>query len=307
MFSLFRKKEPVTTVPQWSRIANASDYVVFKKAVQHCFKDYRADLMFEEGVINLGETETFGVDVISLINLFKYCISRGNSETFLPTVEEFLGSMRRCANGGTASPEFEAAKDTLGLRILTVKVFKQMSEEFYIGAQLFGNLFYFLVFDLPDTVTNVSQVDAAPWGVSHNELLKIGKRNTASKYPQTVALQDILELKIWTVENDYFYAPNILLDIEDHPNLIGAYGSLVIVPNGDRLFIYPIEGIEVTDALRKMAVVAKFFYEDKPNPISPDLYWYYNGQYTTIPFNIDQPDFNTLPETFISMMREMNK
>jgi hypothetical protein len=306
MFSFFKKKEPVVRVPQWSRIANSSDYIIFKKAVEHYFADYNACLNFNDGVVHLEETEMFGVDAINLINLFRYCLSQGKSETFLPTIEEFLGNMRREANAGKASPEFEKAKDTLGLRILTVKLFEQMSDEFYIGAQLFENLFYFLVFDLPDTVTNVSHADAAPWGVSHHELLKIGKRNTASKYPQAVALQEILELKIWTVENEYFYAPNILLDIEEHPNLIGAHGSLIIVPSGDRLFIYPIEGIEVTDAIRKLAVVAKFFYEDKPNPISPDLYWYRNGRYITIPYNIEHPDFTTLPDAFVSMIRDLS-
>jgi hypothetical protein len=46
LFSLFKKKEPAVTVPQWSRLANASDYVVFKRAVQRYFKDDDVQLNF---------------------------------------------------------------------------------------------------------------------------------------------------------------------------------------------------------------------------------------------------------------------
>lgn len=303
LFSFFKKKEPVITVPQWSRLANASDYMVFKRAVQHYFKDEDVQLNFNEGLVVLDEINTFGVNVISLINLFKHCLSRGNSDTFLLTIEEFLGNMRKAANADDSSQPFERVKDTLGLRILTSTLFKQMDDTAYIGAPLFENLFHFLVFDLPETVKNVSRADVAHWGKSDSELLEIGKNNIALKYPQTITQQEIVGLKIWTVENDYFYAPNLMLDIEKYPGLVGPYGSLAAVPSGDRAFIYPIENIQVTSAVGKMATIANFFYLDKPNPVTPNLYWYYKGRYQHIPYNIEKPDFTLLPESFVEMIR----
>jgi len=306
LFSFFKKKEPAITVPQWSRLANASDYVVFKRAVQHYFKDDGVQLNFNEGLVVLSETNTFGVNVISLSNLFKHCLSQGNSDTFSVTVEEFLGNMRKAANADNSSQPFKLVKDTLGLRILTNTLFKQMDDTAYIGAPLFENLFYFVVFDLPETVKNVSRADAAHWGKTDTELLEIGKKNIALKYPQTISQQEIVGLKIWTVENDCFYAPNLLLDIAKYPELVGPYGSLAAVPSGDRAFIYPIENMQVTSAVAKMATIANFFYLDKPNPVTPSLYWYYKGRYQHIPYDIEKPDFTLLPENFVEMIRGLD-
>lgn len=98
MFSFFKRKKTVSRVPQWSRVANASEYVVFKKAVQKYFENKDVSLDFEDGVVKLDDKQSFGVNVINLIALYKHCLNCGNSDSYQATVEEFLGNLRKSAH-----------------------------------------------------------------------------------------------------------------------------------------------------------------------------------------------------------------
>lgn len=304
MFSFFKKKERVL-IPEWASFESPQEYTEFKNAIISYFNDYEVQFDFDEGVININDAELFGGNVITLTNLSRYCLSSETAGVFAARIEEFIGKVREVRDYDPQSQNFETVKSELGLRIITNKVFKLMGEKSYIGFPFFENLFYFLVFDLQDSVRGVGQSDVAAWNISHSELMEIGKNNIEIKYPQKITLEDMGGLKIWMVENDYFYAPNLLFNIEKYLNLVGTYGSLVGVPNGQRLFIYPIEDIGVTDDLGKLSALCKYFYENKINPISENFYWYYQGDYEMIPYDGMNPDFTLLPERFISMLRSL--
>ncbi len=305
MFSFFKKKEPEIKVPEWSRFDSTEDYLAFKNALMHYFRHENVQFDFDAGIISGRDIEKTGVSVLNMVNLSKYC-SGSPAGNYQAIIARHIGKLHEHA---TTKPDFEdfaTVRPALGLRILTDMLFELMPPEAYIGNTLFVNLFYFLVYDLPDTVYSVKREDANRWGISYSELLTIGKENIELKYPQTITTLDILDLQLWVVHRDHFYAPNILFDIDDYPELVGTSGSLVAVPNGDRVLIYPIEGIEVTSVIGKLAATARFYYEEKPNPITPHMYWYFEGDFIHIPYNPHKPDFTLLPEEFVNMLRDLN-
>ncbi len=95
MLSFFKSKKAAVLVPQWSRLANAYEYIVFKKAVQNFFKDEDVNLNFEDGLVNFAKATSFGVKVINLVALYKYCLSHKESQSYQASVEEFIGDMRK--------------------------------------------------------------------------------------------------------------------------------------------------------------------------------------------------------------------
>lgn len=113
MFSIFKKKEPVIRVPQWSRVANATEYTAFKKAVLHYFENDDVYLDFNAGIAKLGNTKPSAGHLISLIELFKLCLSRGGSDSFSITIEEFMTKKIGADRVGIAFNPVKGAEDQM--------------------------------------------------------------------------------------------------------------------------------------------------------------------------------------------------
>ena len=88
-------------------------------------------------------------------------------------------------------------------------------------------------------------------------------------------------------DESFFVASHALL-LDDHPECIGAFGSLIGVPHRHVLLAYPIEDLHVVQAINLLIPIILGMERDGPGSISPRLYWYRDGDYQDLPYRIEE-------------------
>jgi hypothetical protein len=119
-----------------------------------------------------------------------------------------------------------------------------------------------------------------------------------------VSQQDLGEGVTLTLFSDesFFVASHALL-LEEHPECVGPFGALVGVPHRHVMLVFPIHDLRVLPAIHMMIPIIAGMERDGPGSISPLLYWYKDGDYTTLPYNIDKNTLNfTPPEDFLAVL-----
>ncbi len=165
-------------------------------------------------------------------------------------------------------------EETTLLNSLAIRLHSKSSYVASIGADTIGfnyfeDIFGLLVSIQADRIVELQRNEVAQLKLSDSELIEAGIRNVKEKYSQNISPVRLLDYNFWLVENEYYFAPNFLLDFHNYPNLIGSYGSLFSIPNGDRLLVYPVENVETASALFAFAKMSQYFYECQAEPLSP--------------------------------------
>jgi hypothetical protein len=174
-----------------------------------------------------------------------------------------------------------------------------------IAFNYFDDIFGVLVSMRDGRTTEFDRNEITQLKLTDSELIETGIRHVKEKYTQSISPIRLLEYNFWLVENEFLFAPNFLFEFHNHPNLIGSYGSLFSIPNGDRLLIYPIENVETASALFALAKMGQYFYESQSEPFSPSVYWYNKTSFQLIPLNVEDPDYNLFPEDFLMVLQDI--
>ena len=78
------------------------------------------------------------------------------------------------------------------------------------------------------------------------------------------------------------------------------------VPVRNRVICHPIEDMSVTGALDLLFRIASEMYEEGPGSVTPDVYWYHDGQFTMIPCDRSNDRWAvTIPEKFRDLLEEL--
>ena len=140
-----------------------------------------------------------------------------------------------------------------------------------------------LVFDLPHVAVNVRPEDAAHWNKTDQELFDVGLSNVRSNTrPENDEEEVGPGVVVKTLFGDSFYIATLALMLDDYPDYVGTYGSLLAVPVRDQLLCHPIEDVSVTDAMDAMFPAVRDTYEEGPGSVSPHLYWYDRGKFIAL-------------------------
>ncbi len=94
--------------------------------------------------------------------------------------------------------------------------------------------------------------------------------------------------------------------MQDHPQLIGTYGSLVGVPHRHAVLIYPIENIEVVKVITNLIPIITGMYSEGPGSLSPDLFWHRDGILEQLPYQLEDNTIQFTPtERFLEMLNSL--
>ena len=145
-----------------------------------------------------------------------------------------------------------------------------------------------LVYDLPDTIVSVQAEQAEKWGSTPEELMRIARKNSRHNYPFEVTPQKVGEEEILFAITEHFFTPNIILDLEVRPDLIGKIGSLVGIPTRNAAVIYKIDTVKVTEVIAPMVNVVYNMHADGPGSLTNSLYWYYEGIFEVIDYQLEE-------------------
>lgn len=308
MFSFFKRKKSDVVVPEWASILTLDQYEAFTKALQKYFARKKVDYQLKDGIVEV-EENVFGFGQMGLMNLIQVCKQQDLKHYF----EVVSGHFESIAQGKQFESQFEAmVKDFsqiqqyLAVRLYPVEFLDTLHRENTIGNDFATDVYAMLVFDLPHTVMNVKPKQAAEWNKSKDELFAIGLQNIRRNYPFQIMQEVLGEHKVWLVQGEHFFVPNIVFDIKNYPQFIGSKGSLVGIPHRHGALIYPIESLELINAVNSLIFVVNGMYQEGPGSLTNHLYWYHDGTFDDLPYVIEDKTLKfSPPDGFIEMLNAL--
>ncbi len=123
----------------------------------------------------------------------------------------------------------------------------------------------------------VSRAEASHWGRSDEELIETGIANlerslTPVEREMDFGLSSTVRILMADPPMDCYLA-GCALWLERVSDTVGTHGALVSVTNRDMLIAYPIDSVDVTQAITGMVPLVKKAVAERPHPISDNVYW----------------------------------
>jgi hypothetical protein len=91
------------------------------------------------------------------------------------------------------------------------------------------------------------------------------------------------------------YTSTHVLLLKEHPETVGKFGALVVVPTRQSVLCHPIDDLSALDAARVLTYIAAQWNKKDPGPVTTNLYWYHEGRFTQIPYEIHGDEFQLKP------------
>lgn len=301
---------PETPKPEWAVFFDDEEYQAFMAAIDHYFAVKQMPYEIGDGIITI-QSKQFGGGQLGLVNIAQVCKQNCTSD-YSSIVLDYFDMMERAKQFNdefeSNTHNFEYVKPYLAVRLYHNSYVETLDTAHTMGKPFAGDIFATLVYDLPDTVINVKPKQAEQWGKTLDELMTVGLKNINQKYTTEIFQQKVNNVDFYIADADHFYVPDIVFSITEHPQLIGSKGSLVGLPHRHSAFFYPIEGKDVLDVTSRMIPVIYNLCEQGPGSLSDNLFWYYNGTFTEIPYELDENNSLQIspPESFYDLLGVIN-
>lgn len=286
-------------VPDWAKFFSLDDYHAFMAAVDGELRRRELPFEFGDGTIHVsppgGEAADYG-----LLNLAQTCHAAGKPE-WTSTIREHFDNAFRSARD---SEELDARAGTLdGVRsCLKVRLYHTDYRDQTGGSGLVHRepaegLIETLVYDLPGSVRTVPPDHVAKWGIGEDELFRIGLENVKAERPQPVlqAFDVGKGAAIRALVGDSFFTASHALFLEEHLEAPSGFGALVAVPHRHAVLFHAIADMRVVAAVNSMIPITFGMYQEGPGSLSPNLYWWKDGELLLLPTKVTAQSISFSP------------
>ncbi len=168
-----------------------------------------------------------------------------------------------------------------------------------------------LMFDLPTAFIPAYQEYFDQWGKSMEEVFAIAQKNVNKQVfeKESKKVEDAripFEVHILVEEN---YGASIALDLAANvPEFVGDWGAVITIPNKTVAMICKVskeEPLQFMSFIETFQALTEQFYNDHPQRISTDFYWYYQGNFTKINRTINDGQLQVVaPMGLMELMAE---
>ncbi len=318
MFSFFRRKPkpqpaPVpVSVPDWANFLSPENYHSFLTAVNAYFKSLGNPYTIDDGVVHTKWMDNgMGIQNMGLLNVAQMC-GRSLPAEHGDIVRNHFEMMRKSENFMEVFVnqinDFEFVRSFIGTRLYHPDHLSGQLKDKVIHKSVADGIIAMLVFDLPQTIMSVQTDQLAVWGMTAEELFEIGIHNIRENYNfEVVDLDAGVPLK--AVVQDHFFGGNILFELERAPALLGTHGTLVAVPHRHTTMLFPIEDESMLLALQALIPMTNGMFNEGPGSISQDIYWYHQGLFECIPYEISADGVVTIspPDSYSALLNYICK
>ena len=308
MFS-FLKKSKANTVPAWAAsFFSADEYHHFMATLESMLQSRNLNYSIGEGVVYLnGSNIVF--EQLGLLNLAQTC-KISNPANWENLIHTHFHEMEQSADFNklfeVRSKDYEYAKDYLAIRLFNQDVLENGLKDLVVKQDFCGDAFSMLSFDLPQSVINVKPDQLKCWNRSAEELFETGKQNVEKKYSFDFSRETIHDFDIWFIQDEHHFVPNFVFSMKKYPALNGEYGSLIGVPHRHAAMIYPIETMETISAVNSLPFIISGMFKEGPGSVSNCLFWYRNGMFQSLPYEIGENKITLKPTVeFIQMVEKL--
>jgi hypothetical protein len=303
----------VSTVPDWAPGLSLAQFNEFMRLIEAHFVARDGRLTFDDGWVIREMGEGREPHRYGLTNLAQTC-AQSPIEEWPSIIAWHFDYIADEVEHGEADIEvfksFENARSVLHVRIWAEEalgVFSELDERMPARIDLPGTVTT-LVFDLPRTIRSVMRSESDHWNLSDAELFEIALANlrAAGDLPKPEC-QDIGEgARLYMFVGDSFLVGSIALILEDYPELLGPFGTLVGVPTRHVVIAAPIQNVSAVHVIKQVIPMIDDVSRKGPGTISPHLYWYRDGRYVPLPYQIKESSVAFHPPAeFIEVLNEL--
>lgn len=254
----------------------------------------------KDGAIFLEEGQAYSQ--VNLHNLIIKCKSLDESTRKEIIREHFISMFEASKMQQEIDPNnFDQMKDYLAIRI-----YENSFVEYAGGADklvsredLKGTL-SLVVLDLPTAFTPIQNELLEIWKKDKQEIFEIAQSNVNKQEMAKETFELELngnKINIHLIENEN-YGASLALDLQKNaPELVGDWGAAVAIPNKGIINVCKISKDKPLDFIlfiQNFKPLVEQFYNEHPQKISKDFYWYYEGSYTKIEVIDDGKNINVV-------------
>ena len=297
-------------VPGWARQLGRQGYHTFLSLIEGYFRnrDIVIEIDQDEGLVRPDVRAVASIGVFGLQNIAQVC-RRADRDEWRDLITAHFDSIFQAVGDDSAlevdMSDFARVKDRLRARLYPADITTHTSE-IVQRAGPEGTL-EVLALDLPTTVRTVSRAEAEVWRLDPEDLLDIGRRNlrASSKLAETVfPLEPGARLKVLT--GDPYYAASHALFLDQYLRDDLPHGVLVGIPKRDMLLLHEIRDLGLMEAVTALLQLIVGMHRDGPGSLSPCLYWYHDGEFTVVPYEMDDDTLTLVPpDEFVELMDEL--
>jgi len=184
---------------------------------------------------------------------------------------------------------YESMKNFLSLRIYPADIIDTHGGiDSLVTREDLEHTYTVLMLDFPGGFAPVRRSMFETWKKNVAEVFQAAQANVDSakvqRVSKTFSLQDSAVEVDMLVEKDY--AASYALDLEHNmPDLVGEWGAVVAMPFKGLVAVNKIAKGDRLDWTRFIRLTQPFIeksYQEQPQPISDQYFWYYKGKFTRI-------------------------
>lgn len=266
-------------------------------AVPIVAKRYSIDIV-KDGTIFLKKDQE--MQALNLHNIIGKCVSVKDKSQWHKVVEgHFENLFSSIDEQMKIDPEnYETIKKYFSLRIYPVEVVNQRggTSSLIVKTDL-EDTYTLLMLDLPGAFTPVQKEIFSLWKKDTSEVFKIAQHNVNKQQIEKVTQKfdiDGTNVEISFLGNEDYAASYALDLVNNSPDMVGEWGSVVAMPNKGLVDICKIskdKPLDFVKFIQRMKSRVEKSYQEHEQPISDQFFWYYKGKFTRINV-IEQPNGN---------------
>lgn len=309
MFSFFKKDNSNDQVPEWASFFTNKEYDCFMRELNTCLKQHSVAFEIQNGVV-IADAQVFGFEKMGLTNISQACKQTGKLKRYRDVITGHFDAMVQAKQFDKEfkkiEDNFDEIRSYVAVRLYDHEFIESIGKENVIGSDFSGNLFALVVYDLPNSITSVERKQLGKWNKTDKELMDLGIKNISEKYPTRFKKQSMGTFDFWAAYEDHFFVPNLVFELEQHKKLVGSHGTLVGLPHRHMALFYPIESLQVVEAINKLIPMIYGINEEGPGSVSNQLFWYKNGVFTQVPYDMKEKTVQiTPPDSFLEMLNTL--
>jgi len=257
-------------------------------AVQIILKRYNIDYV-KEGTIKLKAGQD--IQELNLHNLIDKCVLLEDKSQWDKIIQEYFDNIFSSIDEQKKiDPEnYETIKKYLSLRIYPIETVTQRGgiASLVVKTDL-EDTYTLLMLDLPGAFTPVQKQIFQLWKKDTTEVFKIAQQNINKQQIEKITQKfdfDGTNVEITLLGNEDYAASYALDLINNSPDLVGEWGSVVALPNKGLVNICKIskdKPIDFVKFIQKTKPLIEKSYNVHPQQISEQYFWYYKGKFTKI-------------------------
>ncbi|MBB3699221.1 hypothetical protein KMW28_26125 [Flammeovirga yaeyamensis] len=311
-FNLLAQEKNYIIPEGYEEYISQKDYkFLVDKSVKIISKNFKVEKV-KEGTIYLEDGQAYSL--VNLHNLIMKCHQMDKKE-WTPLLKAHFQSMTTSIDEHKNNDftDFVTAKKYLSIRIYP-KEFVQSNGgvETLITREDLEGTYSVIMLDLPSSFSPLMKSDTENWNISKEEIFKYAQENVNKQ--EILKETHPIEVNNSTINVSFIgnedYAASIALDLEKNaPEFVGEWGCVLAIPNKGIASLCKISKDNPVDFvlyIQKFNLITDQFYNEHPQPVSKDFYWYYKGKFQKIQLVIEDNTIQVInPLGLTKLMGEM--